>query len=187
MNPEHESASDSYTCNSPSDSPGWFGALRSRFRAFLEKHDEPASPGNRSRLARGMRRFVIISAMVVALLAAFGLGLSWFGGGSPKGKADKSIQSAIQSATQSPTQSSTQSSTQWANQSPTHPPTQSPTQSTDQSADQSANQSADQSGSNPAGAEASAVLSPPPPQPIGPTGHAEVISPSAPAKKTDGK
>lgn len=61
-----------------------FDGLRSRYHAFLEKHKEPANPTKSARLGQGAINFAIFCALFVAILTAFGIGLSWFGGGAQK-------------------------------------------------------------------------------------------------------
>jgi len=159
MNLEPESTS----INSPDNSIRWFGALRSRYHAFLEKYKEPASPSRRARFGRRALRFATFSALVVAILAVFWIGLSWFGIGSQKAKVDQLERSAERSAEQPAKQSA------------------------NPSANPSTNPAANPSASKPAGAKASIHFPPELFQPEGPAGHAEVISRPAPGKKTDGQ
>lgn len=179
MNPEHELT----PISSPDNSIRLFGSLRSRYRAFIEKYKEPASPGKRTRLGRGLLRSASFSALVVAILAVLWIGLSWFGSGSQKAKGDQLNQSASQSADQPVNQSPNQSATRLANQ----PATQSANQPATRLANPSANQSANPSASKPADAKASISLPPALPQPTGPAGHAELRPESTPGKKTDGQ
>ena len=101
MNPERESTSISHTGGSTGNPARSFGGIRSRYHAFLEKHKEPASPSKGARFGQGMLSFAIFSVLFVAILTVFGIGLSWFSGGSQKGKDDPLTQSAAQSADQS--------------------------------------------------------------------------------------
>lgn len=76
-----------------------FDGLRSRYHAFLEKHKEPASPTKGARFGQGAISFAIFCALLVAILTAFGIGLSWLGGGSQKIPDAQSSKSASAEAT----------------------------------------------------------------------------------------
>ena len=83
MNPEHESSS--FSDETPDQPTGLFGALRSRYQVFIENYREPANPGERAWFSQKAVNFLIFCALFVAILTVFGIGLSWFNGGSRKG------------------------------------------------------------------------------------------------------
>ena|SRR5215510_506775 len=80
MKPEFTSIDDEAHDNST----GWFGALYSRLRSFIEKYREPVSPGERALFGRKAANFVIFCALFVAVLTVFVVSLLWFDGGSHK-------------------------------------------------------------------------------------------------------
>src|SRR5262245_27919162 len=82
MNLEHESMSVGE--KTPDNIPGFFGALRSRYHVFIENYREPSSPGERSRIGQKAINFAIFCLLFIAILTVFGVGLSWFNGGSQK-------------------------------------------------------------------------------------------------------
>jgi hypothetical protein len=92
MNPERKSMSGSST-DVPNDNNNRgragaasehharsFRGLRSRYHAFLEKPEELESPSKRAQISQGAINVAIFCALVVVILTAFGIGLSWFGG-----------------------------------------------------------------------------------------------------------
>jgi hypothetical protein len=79
--------------------PRSFGGLRSRYHAFLEKHTQDESPSQGSRVSQGAINIAIFCALVVVILTAFGIGLSWFGGSQK----ETSVQSGKSDGTESPT------------------------------------------------------------------------------------
>jgi len=173
MNLEPESTSIS----SPDDSTGWFGGLRSRYHAFLEKQKERTSLSRRARLGQGTLRLATFSVLVIVILAVSWVGMSLFGGGPQKAKSDSPEQSANPPELPSANPSANPSAIPSAN--PSNNPAANP--STNPAANPSATQSASQS----TDAETMTPLPLPPPQPEGPAGHAEIRSESTPGKKTD--
>ena len=56
-----------------------FRGLRSRYHAFLEIPRERESLSKGARLGQGAINVAIFCVLVVVILTAFGIGLSWFG------------------------------------------------------------------------------------------------------------
>src|SRR5262245_51319437 len=87
-----------HTSAMPGNAPRSFGGLRSRYNAFLEKHTEVESPSEGSRLGQEAINIAIFCALVVVILTAIGIGLSWFGGSQKEAP----VQSGKSDGTESP-------------------------------------------------------------------------------------
>jgi hypothetical protein len=83
----------------PGNSTRSSGGLRSRYHRFLEKNSAQESPSEGSRVGQEAINIAIFCALVVVILTAIGIGLSWFGGAQK----ETSVQSGQSGGPQSPT------------------------------------------------------------------------------------
>src|SRR5262245_43444432 len=82
MNLEHESMSTGE--KTPETLPEFFAAFRPPYPVFIENYREPSIPEERSRIGQKAINFAIFCLLFIAILTVFGVGLSWFNGGSQK-------------------------------------------------------------------------------------------------------